>query len=230
VKNQRRSAAQPKPARRLADGVYATMLNQLITQDIKPGERITVDGVSRALGVSQTPVREALTRLESDDLVSKVHLVGYRATAQLERPQLEALYELRLLLETEAAAKAAGLHTPEQAEAMRAAIVAMNGLADPRNQRTYAEFALEDAALHDIVWQSAGNEFLRDALTRLHSHVHIFRLRADTRVSPDALGEHEELAEAIVAKDARRARKAMKEHLTASRERLRRSLDDEAAS
>src|SRR4051794_32207835 len=110
MKNQRRPAAQPKPSRSLADGVYATMLNQLITQEIQPGERITVDGVSRALGVSQTPVREALTRLESDDLVSKVHLVGYRATAQLERPQLEALYELRLLLETEAAAKAASLH------------------------------------------------------------------------------------------------------------------------
>lgn len=226
MKNQRRPAAQPKPSRSLADGVYATMLNQLITQEIQPGERITVDGVSRALGVSQTPVREALTRLESDDLVSKVHLVGYRATAQLERPQLEALYELRLLLETEAAAKAASLHSPEQGEAMRAAIDAMNRLAAPRGRPPYAEFALEDAALHDIVWQSAGNPFLRDALTRLHSHVHIFRLRADTRVTSDALHEHEELVEAIVARDARRARKAMKEHLTASRERLRHSLDE----
>jgi DNA-binding GntR family transcriptional regulator len=228
VKNQRRPAALPKPSQRLADGVYATMLNQLITQDIKPGERITVDGVSRALGVSQTPVREALTRLESDDLVSKVHLVGYRATAQLERPQLEALYELRILLEVDAAAKAAALHTPEQAESMRAAIVAMNAIADPRNRHTYAEFALEDAALHDIVWQSADNEFLRDALTRLHAHVHIFRLRADTRVSVDALREHEQLVEAIAARDTRGARRAMKEHLTASRERLRRSLDHDA--
>jgi DNA-binding GntR family transcriptional regulator len=226
VKNQRRPAAEPKPSGRLADGVYAKMLNQLITQDIKPGERITVDGVSRALGVSQTPVREALTRLESDDLVSKVHLVGYRATAQLERAQLEALYELRLLLETEAAAKAASLHTPEQGEAMRSTIVAMNSLADPRNHRTYAEFALEDASLHDIVWQSSGNEFLRDALTRLHAHVHIFRLRADTRVTVDAMHEHAELVEAITAREPRRARKAMKDHLTASRDRLRRSQDD----
>ena len=57
-----------------ADGVYSVMLDRLISNGIKPGARITVDGLSRELEVSQTPVREALTRLESDGLVVKVHL------------------------------------------------------------------------------------------------------------------------------------------------------------
>lgn len=218
--NDDRTASEKVPSRRLADGVYATILNQLITQQIKPDERITVDGVSRALGVSQTPVREALTRLESDDLVRKVHLVGYRATPELTAVQTASLYDLRLLLEGEAAAKAARRRTGEQAAAMRAAVDSMDRLAAPSRSPAYAEFALEDAHLHEIIALSAGNEFLCDALTRLHAHVHIFRLRADTEVSHDALVEHREVVDAILARDAARARKAMRRHLTSSRARL----------
>jgi len=230
MKNESRPPRKKAPARRLADGVYATILNQLITQRIKPGERITVDGLSRALGVSQTPVREALTRLESDDLVSKVHLVGYRATEELTPDQTEDLFALRLLLEGEAAAQAARLRTDEQGEAMRAAVESMSRLASPAHEPAYAEFALEDADLHDIIAVSAGNEFLRDALKRLHAHVHLFRLRADTRVSPESLAEHREVIEAIVAGDAARAKRSMRQHLTNSQARLRASRSERSSS
>src|SRR6266700_3458122 len=76
----------------LADGVY---------------ERINIDEIARELDVSGTPVREALARLESEGLVSRLPLRGYRVTELLTRDEVEDMYGLRLLLEPPSAAKAA---------------------------------------------------------------------------------------------------------------------------
>src|SRR5918993_2685520 len=95
-----------RPAR-LGDEVYNAIYSQLMSHKITPGGRISVDNLVRELGVSQTPIREALSRLEAQGLVVKTHLIGYSAADQLDRSRLEQLYELRLLLEPFAAAKAA---------------------------------------------------------------------------------------------------------------------------
>ena len=79
----------------------------LMSLEIQPGERISVDKVARDLDISQTPVREALSQLEVQGLVVKVHLSGYRAAPQLTRKQFDDLCEVRLLIEPPAAAKAA---------------------------------------------------------------------------------------------------------------------------
>jgi DNA-binding GntR family transcriptional regulator len=73
---------------------------------IIPGERVTIDILARELGVSPTPIREALARLGSDGLVRKRAMAGYRATPLLTRAEFEELFELRLLLECPAAARA----------------------------------------------------------------------------------------------------------------------------
>ena len=91
----------------LADDVYGAIFNKLMSLEIAPGSRITVDGLVRELEVSQTPIREALGRLEGEGLVVKTHLVGYSAAPQITRRRFDELYELRLLLEPEGARRAA---------------------------------------------------------------------------------------------------------------------------
>src|SRR4029078_5409586 len=91
----------------LADDVYEAIFNKLMSLEIAPGARITVDGLVRELGVSHTPIREALGRLEGEGLVVKTHLVGYSAAPQITRRRFDELYDLRLLLEPEAARRAA---------------------------------------------------------------------------------------------------------------------------
>ncbi len=61
----------------LSDETYSRIREMLLTHEIAPGERINIDALARDLDVSQTPVREALARLESDDLVIKEPLRGY---------------------------------------------------------------------------------------------------------------------------------------------------------
>ena len=91
----------------LAEDVYEAVFNKLMTLDIAPGARITVDGLVRELEVSHTPIREALGRLEGEGLVVKTHLVGYSAAPQITRRRFDELYDFRLLLEPEAARRAA---------------------------------------------------------------------------------------------------------------------------
>ena len=99
---------------RLGEEVYNALYSQLMSHKIPPGGRIAVDSLVRELGVSQTPIREALSRLEAQGLVIKTHLIGYSAADRLNSVRFEQLYEVRLLLEPAMAAKAA-LHMPDAA-------------------------------------------------------------------------------------------------------------------
>ena len=68
---------------------------------------MSVDSLARELGVSQTPIREALSMLEANGLVSKRHFAGYATSPRMDRAQLDELFEFRLLIEPHAARKAA---------------------------------------------------------------------------------------------------------------------------
>ena len=94
----------------LAEEVYEAIFARLMALRIPPGARITVDNLVRELAVSQTPIREALGRLEGEGLVVKTHLVGYSAAPQITRDRFEELYELRLLLEPEMAGRVQPVH------------------------------------------------------------------------------------------------------------------------
>ena len=94
----------------VSNDVYDAIYEHLMSLEIAPGARIPIDILARDLSVSQTPVREALSRLEREGLVGKLHLVGYSAAPQLTRKQFDDLYEFRLLLEPEGARHAAPQH------------------------------------------------------------------------------------------------------------------------
>lgn len=197
-----------------------------MSQAIKPGERITVDAVARELGLSQSPVREAMALLETDGLVVKIHLVGYRATPQLTRTQFENLFEFRLLIEPHAASRAAANMTEAQAHELAAFNERMAGDAGRAERLAYSAFADLDARLHDSIAAASGNELLRDQLARLHSHVHLFRLHHDSTAPVDAIGEHAVLIDAVTAGDRRGAQRAMRVHLERSRSRFRKAFVD----
>ena len=89
----------------------------------------------------------------------------------------------------------------------------------------YGAFGLRDAAFHDLVADSAGNQVVREALARLHTHVHLFRLLYDAEVTFLAMNEHEEVLGAIAARDPDAAAYAMRRHILLSRDRFRRLFD-----
>ncbi len=203
----------------LVEEVYEALLDRLMGLRLPPGSKITVDNLARELGVSQTPIREALTRLESEGLVLKTHLIGYSAAPQLSASETEQLFELRLLLEPAAVAKAATRITEDRFKTLRALQLDMAGLHDVQFP-AYGQFARKDAEFHSLIAGASGNALLVDALTRLHSHVHIFRLVFHARVTSEAIDEHSEILRALARQDAKASEKAMRAHILASKSRI----------
>lgn len=205
----------------LAGDVYDAIFAQLMSLHIPPGARITVDTLVRELNVSHTPIREALGRLEGEGLVLRAHLVGYSAAPQVSRVRFDELYELRLMLEPEAAAKAAARMDDTGLGALQrlAGVMAQgDGAAD--EQLRYSDFARQDAEFHDVILDIAGNGLMRDVLRMQHTHFHIFRLMYHRLVTVEALDEHEALLDAFGRGDPERAREAMRVHIQNSRTRL----------
>lgn len=217
--NFNKATALRRPAR-LGDEVYNAIYSQLMSHKIAPGGRISVDNLVRELGVSQTPIREALSRLEAQGLVVKTHLIGYSAADQLDRSRLEQLYELRLLLEPFAAAKAAHNMPDESIDALEAMAQQMTALEVEDARAAYGQFAQRDSEFHDLIAAGCGNDLVREALSNLHTHVHLFRLFYHARATSEANDEHAQIIASLRKRDADAAAEAMRSHIERSRERF----------
>ncbi len=220
------AAPSGRPRGRLADKVYDTLLAQLMSLRIVPDSRVTIDALARELGVSQTPIRDALNRMETDGLVVRIPHAGYRIPPQITRARFEDMLEIRLLLEPAAARKAAEGASADQISGLRRMLEEMAELVEGDGHVAYGAFGLRDAAFHDLVAQSAGNQVVREALARLHTHVHLFRLLYDKQVTYLAMGEHDEVLAAIAARDPDAAAYAMRHHILLSGDRFRRLFDE----
>ncbi len=206
---------------RLGEEVYRVIYAQLMSLKIPPGGRLSVDGLARDLGVSQTPIREALLRLEAQGLVVKTHLVGYSAAEQMGRQRFEQLYELRFLLEPFAVRRAAfNIDAGGLAELERL-IAQMRVISQENSRSSYGEFAQRDSEFHNLIAASCGNELVQETLANLHTHVHLFRLVFHSSTTSAAVAEHEQLMDAIRRRDGEAAELAMRIHLDESRLRFK---------
>ena len=210
----------------VVDGVYDSIYEKLMSLEIPPGARMPIDVIARDLQVSQTPVREALSRLEREGLVRKAHLIGYSAAPQLGRKEFEDLFNFRLLVEPEGARLAASNMTPDSLSHLES-IAADMAHGEPPVDRTsrYSRFARIDAIFHDEIMRIAGNEVIRSTLFNQHVHLHLFRLMVHSRVTQEALEEHEHLLDAFRAGDPDAAAQAMREHIQRSCDRLMLAFD-----
>ena len=200
-----------------AEEVLNIIRSDIMSLRIPPDTRISIDHLARELGVSQTPIREALSMLEAMGLVTKRHYVGYCSAPQLNLKQLDELYEMRQLLEPYAARRTAQRMTPEIADMLRR----LSGAMEPKNEvESYDQFAQLDAELHDAIAAGSGNDIIQESLSRLHAHFHIFRLRFHSEVTREAHHEHEKLVNALTSGDADGAEQAMRDHIQKSYDRL----------
>nr|WP_205600965.1 GntR family transcriptional regulator [Halomonas socia] len=204
----------------MGEDVYEVLLSQIISLKIAPQERISVDSLARELGVSQTPIRAALIRLEAEGLVVKKHNVGYSAAPTLSARDFEEIYEMRMLLEPAAAEIATRNMNDTVAQRLQQAHDRMCELESEQTKRSYSKFARFDAEFHAIIAEASGNSLIVDTLGRLLTHTHLFRSRRHSAVTREAVSEHSTLLNAMLRGDAAGAKWAMAEHINHSRERI----------
>jgi DNA-binding GntR family transcriptional regulator len=205
----------------MVDDVYERLKSLVLDHVVEPGHRINVDALTRVFAVSQTPIREALARLEAEGLVVKEPLRGFRASPLLSNAEFEELYDFRMLLEPWAAARAAQRVTPDATAGLEQELGSWTSAPEGSAYFDYRELSAHDARFHGRIVALAQNGPLSTAYERLHAHLHLFRLNYRRTIGDEAIREHRAIVAAIVAGEPEAAEQAMRLHLTASRDRLR---------
>lgn len=209
----------------LADGVYDAVKEQVMNLAIPPATKINIDALARELRVSNTPLREALTRLESEGLVTRKNLRGYWTAELLDEPGLRNLYAVRLLLEPFATEEAArnpdvtaltadlGSTIDEMARSARRPAL-------DQDYHWYREFAEADARFHRAIARDSGNPLLAGILASMNAHAHNYRSYFRGRMAAATVDEHRRVLNAIAAANPSEASAAMRAHLESARDRL----------
>ena len=211
------------PVRRstLGDAVHEALKALILDHRLAPRQRVNIDALARQLGVSPTPVREALARLESEGLLDKRPQAGYRVSPLLTRAQFTDMFDMRVVLEGAAARWAAARVGTEECAAIVAAAEDEYLVDAPtaNGRRSHTSFTTLDAHFHDLVAAAAGNPLLRQSITRLHAHLHLHRLYFPYAETASTGREHRQIAAAIHRGDPEAAQAAMCAHLDAARTR-----------
>lgn len=208
----------------LADKVYDSLRDALLTQQITPGERMNLADLARSLHVSNTPVRQALARLESEGLVTREPYRGYTATPLLDARTIAELYDARLLVEPTGAGRAA--RAPDKAQLDRLARLCdkdeIARLLDTADQNALGQ---RDVDLHVLVATMSGSGVLANLIEDLVSRSTRYNLYHQRSAAEQAWEEHRAVTDAILRKDAQGAAEAMTQHLRGGLERMRHALE-----
>jgi GntR family transcriptional repressor for pyruvate dehydrogenase complex len=235
-------SAPPKKHRNLAQGVVAYISDGIRNGSINPGEKLPTESeIMRIQGVSRTVVREAISHLQAAGLVETRHgigtfvlqppagpTLGLDPTTVVTMRDVLAILELRISLETEAAALAASRRTEGQLQQLRDTLDGFQAAA-----QSGEETVAWDVQFHLTIAQASSNRYFHDILSHLGTNI-IPRARLNsaklTHDDPanymERVGrEHEDIFNAIFRQDPESARAAMRTHLGNSRERLRRAQE-----
>jgi DNA-binding GntR family transcriptional regulator len=204
------------PRSLLADEIYDVLRASLISEEIAPGTKLNLDELARELHVSNTPVRQALARLESDGLVVKEAYRGFFAAPPIDLGSIEEVYDLRLLLEPAAASRAARQRAAVTAETLHSLI----GLAEQEAAGLPTDRNL-DGEFHLAIAEATGSALLHETVMTTLTRMSRYPLQKVPDASASAWSEHRDIAAAIAVGDAEAAKHAMQVHLTKSFTRYR---------
>ncbi|GAA6208688.1 GntR family transcriptional regulator [Cognatishimia sp. WU-CL00825] len=216
-KTKLKQVGKPKP---LADQVYDLLLNLNTSPRMPPGSRLSVDALVRELNVSQTPIRQALVRLQTQGLVERELNVGYSTPSLPDASELNDIFAFRLMIEPQAAGLAAEKTNAPHADALEKLAQDMEAISADSSLGNYGRFAAKDNTFHELILTQAGNRVALDAIQRLNVHNHLFRLYFHRSVTDDANHEHRAILEAIKSGVGQSASDAMRRHIEASYKRL----------
>ena len=207
--------------------IYEIITEQILTGKLAPGTRLTEEDVARQLGVSRTPVREAMKSLAKDELVELLPRKGMYVK-KLELQDVAEIYDIRAVLEE----LAVTLATPRIPQAIIDALRA--GAETSREEITLGrkeESQAFDRELHRCIAEHSGNRRLAATIESLGNMVNFFRTtviaRADEQIM-QALEEHMVIIEAMAVRDTAAAAKAMKEHILHTRSNIMSTLGEES--
>jgi len=218
----------------LQEKAYSAIRDSIMRNDFLPGQPLSIDELSRKLGVSPTPVREALTRLVSDGLVERTRNKT-ALVAKITIEDVQQVYEVRKLLEPYAASltskRLSSDHNLEdKLRGVKEAAEEIQGiLTTATTSLTTSQYEVYlgiDLRLQEVILEALGNSFLRNILSLVGNHSLRIRSFAEATAEPskdDVLhhinGEHLAIIETLLGKHTGRTQKTVEKHLDNATER-----------
>lgn len=191
--------------------VTAILKKALFSGEYKSGDELSLTEVAQQLGVSRTPVREAFQSLEAEGLI-ELRMNKGAIVKSIDEKYITDHYEMRTLLESEAARRAAVRGMPD-AESLLAKLEALQGRMDSVSAEEYEEL---NFAVHTAIWTAADNERLYKFLSSLWNGPSVGIASPQLEHYIKSTQEHVEILNAIRKQDAKAAQKEMTRHITRS--------------
>lgn len=191
---------------------YAHLRDAILKGQLLPGDRLVAQRLATELGISRTPVKEALARLESEGLVVRAGNWGYSVRTISVR-DAEELFEARLVIEVASAARAAERATEAETEAMAKLL---NASRRRLKARDLIEFQHCSRGVHELIAQATGNFQIVRMFKQVNDLVVLFGvslLRAAPSRANDILVENEAIVDAIQQRRSADAARLMGEHI-----------------
>lgn len=195
----------------LRESVFNTLRKAILTGELKPGERLMEIHLANKLGVSRTPIREAIRKLELEGLVKIIPRSGAQV-AQISEQDLKDVLEIRRSLDILCARLASERITPEEKERLQRNCEHFEQMTMSGDQ---VEVASADVDFHDVISEAAKNRRLLQILNSLADQMYRYRfeyIKDDLRYQ-QLVKEHYEICNAIIRGDAQAAAAAAKVHI-----------------
>jgi DNA-binding GntR family transcriptional regulator len=220
----KRSKNKTRAVENLSARVYNQIKHLILCNEIMPGQKLHHQQLSERLGVSRTPVREALTRLVQEGYVSFLPNRGFTCK-EIRMQEAEELYELREALEAFAIEKAIAMATDD---ALRVLREKMNAYGQDVQNRFTRERLVYDQDVHLAIANLTGNEILQNTLSHVFERI-VLKRRTDG-LYDQARGvaahqEHMRLLDAIERRDAAGAVVILRGHIQAGKKNVMADLE-----
>ena len=195
----------------LRDVVFNTLREAILKGELKPGERLMELQLAAKLGVSRTPIREAIRMLEQEGLAVTIPRKGAEVAKMTEK-DMEDVLQIREALDELAAKIACEQITEEQLNDLVNAMHEFEATTQTGNLKRIAEM---DVKFHDIIYQSTGNPKLVNMLNNLREQMYRYRVEylKDEKNYPTLLKEDKEIVEGMIAKNKEKVSEVMHQHV-----------------
>ncbi len=206
----------------LRDVVFQTLRAAILKGDLKPGERLMELQLAEKLGVSRTPIREAIRMLEKEGLAITIPRKGAEV-AQMTEKDVDDVLQIRCALEELTVRLACQNITQADLKKLAAA---RDNFREQTETNDIPAIAKADEGFHDVFYNSSDNPKLIAMLNNLREQMYRYRVEylKDTSVYPQLIREHEEIYRAIRAKDEEKAATITRLHLQNQTEGVKRIL------
>ena len=206
----------------LRDVVFNTLRHAILKGELEPGERLMEIALAQKLGVSRTPIREAIRKLELEGLVVMVPRKGAEV-ADITEKDLRDVLEVRTALEELSIELAMKNMTDEDYENLKKT---SKSFAKDSEGDDLIKIAEADVAFHEIIYMATGNKRLIQMINNLREQMYRYRLEyiKDKSTHARLVEEHERIIEAMQKQDVNAAKAAIKLHVENQEENILKSI------